>query len=118
MKRQKGFTLIELLVVITIIGILAVVGLTSYRVANQKARDSRRQADIQAIRSALEAYMGENGVYPDTLDEANDFFSERSQPTDPQTDVNYDYSCEDVSCSSYVLYFSPEIGEGTTYYNP
>jgi general secretion pathway protein G len=62
--KQKGFSLIELLVVITILGILAAIGLTSYRTANMKARDSRRQADIQQIRSALEMYRTENNVYP------------------------------------------------------
>lgn len=64
--EQKGFSLIELLVVITILGILAAIGLTSYRTANMKARDSRRQADIQQMRSALEMWRTDCGEYPNS----------------------------------------------------
>ena len=51
---KKGFTLIELLVVISIIGILAAFIVASFGSAQQKARDARRKADIDAIKKALE----------------------------------------------------------------
>jgi general secretion pathway protein G len=63
---QLGFTLIELLVAATILGILTTIGLASYRVANQKARDGKRKADMEQVRSALEIYRTEEGTYPDT----------------------------------------------------
>jgi len=65
--NQKGFTFIEILVVTTIIGILATIGLTSYQVANKKARDGKRRADIEQIRSALEMCRADNNVYPDDI---------------------------------------------------
>jgi prepilin-type N-terminal cleavage/methylation domain-containing protein len=65
--KNKGFTLIELLVVIAIIVILATLAMTSYRTANVRARDARRAADMEQVRSALELYRSDtslNGDYP------------------------------------------------------
>lgn len=64
MKFSKGFTLIELLVTITIISILAVIGLTTYGVFIKSARDARRESDLKFIQSALEQYHGDQKYYP------------------------------------------------------
>jgi prepilin-type N-terminal cleavage/methylation domain-containing protein len=65
---SKGFTLIELLVVITIIGILATGATTVYTTAQQKARDSVRQSDVMAVKSATEQYYSDNTKYPTVAD--------------------------------------------------
>ena len=52
-QYRPGFTLIELLVVISIIGILAAFIVASFTSAQQKARDSRRKADLDATKKAL-----------------------------------------------------------------
>src|SRR3989344_4486789 len=52
-KAIHGFTLIELLVVISIIGILAAFIVASFTSAQQKARDSKRKADLDAVKKAL-----------------------------------------------------------------
>lgn len=62
-KIVKGFTLIELLVVIGIIALLATVGMASYRSVNQRSRDSKRQADLEQVRAALEQYRTDEGCY-------------------------------------------------------
>ncbi len=64
-KNAKGFTLIELLVVITIIGILAVGGTTVYTSQIQKARDTTRITDIEAIKNGIEQVYQDKGSYPD-----------------------------------------------------
>ncbi|MCX6816490.1 MAG: prepilin-type N-terminal cleavage/methylation domain-containing protein [Candidatus Beckwithbacteria bacterium] len=64
--RQRGFTFIEMLVVVTIIAVLTMVGIANFRVANQKARDGRRQGDLEQIRAALEMYRTDLKVYPTT----------------------------------------------------
>jgi prepilin-type N-terminal cleavage/methylation domain-containing protein len=68
MKNKKnGFTLIELIVSITIIAVLTVAGVLSYSGASKKARDSRRMADLEKIRIALELYrQGTGSSYPVT----------------------------------------------------
>ena len=50
---KRGFTLIELLVVIVIIGILTTIAVASFTSAQKKSRDSRRKADLDAVRKAL-----------------------------------------------------------------
>jgi prepilin-type N-terminal cleavage/methylation domain-containing protein len=63
-KRQTGFTIVELLIVIVVIGILAALVITTYSGIQQKARNTERQTDINAVQSQLEAYFALNGKYP------------------------------------------------------
>lgn len=64
-KYWSGFTLIELLVVIFIIGLLASIVVVSVNAARKKARDARRIADLDTVRTALEMYADANGgKYP------------------------------------------------------
>ena len=70
-KRQKGFTIVELLIVIVVIGILATLVIVTFTGIQQKARNTKRQTDINAVDSHVEAYFTENGYYP-TLAHLND----------------------------------------------
>jgi len=63
-KSKKGFTLIELLVVIAIIGLLSTIVMVFYGNAREKARDSRRLADLKQMQTALELYYTDEGDYP------------------------------------------------------
>ncbi len=107
----RGFTLIEMLVVVLIISVLAVLGLSSYRSANRNARDARRKADLEQVRSALEMYRTDKGYYPggDTavncsnMNNWNGLAGElapasgtkymESLPKDPDNSQTYDYQC-------------------------
>lgn len=64
LKKQKGFTLVELLIVIIIIGILATLVIVTFQGVQAKARDSKRQTDINALNSQIQAYYAEHGWYP------------------------------------------------------
>ncbi|MBP7768371.1 prepilin-type N-terminal cleavage/methylation domain-containing protein [Candidatus Woesebacteria bacterium] len=63
-SSKSGFTLIELLVSITIMGILAAIGLSSFNSAQIKARDAKRKSELASIARALELYNTDFGVYP------------------------------------------------------
>jgi prepilin-type N-terminal cleavage/methylation domain-containing protein len=86
---SKGFTLIELLVVITIIGILATGATAVYTSAQQKARDSIRQNDVLAVRSAVEQRFGDQAQYPETTELYSEIVTDgkymQDTPDDPKT---------------------------------
>jgi prepilin-type N-terminal cleavage/methylation domain-containing protein len=67
-KKEKGFTLIELLVVIAIIGALSSVVLSSLNSARGKARDAKRQSELDSMNTALELFYGTYGRYPSGAD--------------------------------------------------
>lgn len=68
MKTKKGFTLIELIVSIVIVALLSVVAMVNFSGSRAKARDSRRVADLEKIRMALEMARQLGTTYPSSLD--------------------------------------------------
>ena len=67
-KRESGFTIVELLIVIVVIGILAALVITTYSGIQAKARNSKRQTDVQSVQTQLEAYFAQQGHYPSLTD--------------------------------------------------
>jgi type II secretory pathway pseudopilin PulG len=86
--HSSGFTMIELLVVTTIIIVLTAVGLVSYQSAMRNARNGKRKADLESVRSALVLYRTDIGRYPientydDMLDTLGDYLT--NPPQDPK----------------------------------
>lgn len=66
-RKNKGFTLIELLVVIAIIGVLSTLAIIALGSARQKARDSKRVADLAQLSKALEVYYSDANAYPTVI---------------------------------------------------
>jgi prepilin-type N-terminal cleavage/methylation domain-containing protein len=63
-RRKRGFTLIELMVTISIIAVLAAVGLVVFTSVQKTGRISKRTQDLAAIRTAIELFKATNGFYP------------------------------------------------------
>lgn len=87
----RGFTLIELLVVISIIAILASIGMTVYTQSQKKARDAKRKADIDAISNAYEVNYIEGATNPYKL-LTTSMFSDGKIPLDPKNTSPYLYT--------------------------
>src|SRR5579884_4284551 len=67
-KRNQGFTIVELLIVIVVIGILALLVITTYAGIQSKARNAKRQTDIKSLQTQIEAFFSQNGYYPNLTD--------------------------------------------------
>ena len=63
-KHNSGFTIVELLIVIVVIGILALLVITTYSGIQAKARNSKRSSDVSTIQTQLEAFFQNSGYYP------------------------------------------------------
>ncbi|MBI3490486.1 MAG: prepilin-type N-terminal cleavage/methylation domain-containing protein [Acidobacteria bacterium] len=87
-RAQSGFTMIELLVVLTLIVVLASMGLTQYRHSVIYARESTLKEDLFRIRDAIDQYYADKGQYPSTLDALVSDGYLRKIPDDPFTKSN------------------------------
>lgn len=63
---RKGFTLVELMIAISIIAVIAAVGITSFSQSQKLARDSRRKQDLRSLSTALQLYYHRYGHFPCT----------------------------------------------------
>ena len=63
-KQHKGFTMIELMVGVSILAVLAIIGMTTYTQSQMRGRDLKRKQDIRAIAVALESYYQQYQHYP------------------------------------------------------
>ena len=85
LRRQAGFTLIELLIVLSIIVILASMGLAQYRNSLVRASEAVLKQDLFLMRDAIDQYYADKGSYPTSLDAlASDGYL-RKMPDDPFT---------------------------------
>ncbi|MDO3623887.1 prepilin-type N-terminal cleavage/methylation domain-containing protein [Ralstonia pseudosolanacearum] len=81
--RGAGFTLIELVVVMAIIGLLLTLALPRYFHSIERGKVQVQQQNIAVIRDAIDKYYGDNGQYPDTLDDLVAKRYLRGVPVDP-----------------------------------
>ena len=85
-KSSSGFTLIEVLIVVTLVVILASVGLATYTNSVQRTREAVLKEDLFRMRDAIDQFYADKNKYPQTL---SDLVSEkylREIPKDPITD--------------------------------
>ena len=106
--KQKGFTLIELLVVVAVIGILAAIVVVATGGVRQRARDTKRKADLSTIGRFMLAsacFVPQAGVgdydFAPLFDELTTTYPQYTQfvssvPVDPksgtETQSNYRYT--------------------------
>jgi general secretion pathway protein G len=84
----KGFTLIELLVVMAIIGTLLTIAVPRYFHSVDKSKEAVLHQNLALTRQAIDKYFGDNGRYPDNLDDLVKKKYLRSLPFDPIADSN------------------------------
>ena len=83
--RARGFTLIELMVVMVLIALLLTLAVPRYFGTIDIGKDRVQRQNIAAIRDAIDKYYGDQGKYPETLQDLVDKKYLRSVPVDPLT---------------------------------
>ena len=84
-STSAGFTLIELLVVISMISILAAMGVVQYRNSVQRTKEATLRKDLFEIRDVIDQYYADKGKYPASLDALVTDNYLRKIPEDPIT---------------------------------
>lgn len=121
---KNGFTLIELLVVISIIMVLSSLVLVTYQGVKTTARDGRRKADLEQIRSAIEIYRSDCNQYPPSLTWGSPLTGTgigscssspymAAVPQDPFSST-YSYRYSRLTTNTYILCAYLEAGAVTT----
>jgi general secretion pathway protein G len=88
MRRRcdgAGFTLIELLIVMSLITILAGIGLAVHANSQTRAKEAVLKEDLFRMRDAIDQYYADRNTYPPALDSLVSDKYLRAIPNDPFT---------------------------------
>lgn len=86
---RRGFTMIELLVVIVVLAALAGIMLPRFMDAGQRSRETALHGDLKLLRTAIEAFRQDTGLFPLTLADLA-ATAAPAQGNDGTNDVNLD----------------------------
>ena len=85
MKSIRGFTLIEVLIVVTLVVILASIGMPVYQNSVKRSREAVLKEDLFRMRDAIDQYYADKNKYPQSLQDLVTDGYLREVPKDPIT---------------------------------
>lgn len=88
LRQLAGFTLIELLIVMSLIVILAGIGLAVHANSQTRAREAVLKEDLFRMRDAIDQYYADKNAYPPSLEALAAEKYLRAVPNDPFTNSN------------------------------
>ena len=112
MESTKGVTLIELMIVLVIVGILAAVGVPSYRSYAINTSRTAAGVDIQELSLFLERAFSAQGRY-DNAGNPGNLVNPLPFASSPQGDANpkYNIAFQSLNATSYTLRATPTGGQ-------
>lgn len=63
-NRLRGFTLVEIMIVVVIIGLLAAIGMPTFRQVTMRSKATAMVNDIRQFTTSLQTYNHQNGRWP------------------------------------------------------
>jgi general secretion pathway protein G len=84
-RTRGGFTLIELMVVMSLIVLLASIGLTLYANSVIRSKEAVLKEDLFRMRDAIDQFYADKGMYPPSLQDLVSDKYLRALPVDPFT---------------------------------
>ena len=84
--RAAGFTLIELLVVVTLIVVLAGIGMSTYSTSVARAKEAVLRENLFRMRDSIDQFYADKGAYPPDLTSLVTEGYMRQIPKDPITE--------------------------------
>jgi general secretion pathway protein G len=104
-RQRFGFTLIELLVVLAIVSTLLLLVAPRYFHKVDAAKEAVLRDNLRSVRDVIDKFYGDNGRYPETLEELVEMKYLRGLPVDPITE----------SASTWQLVPVPDGYKGAVY---
>lgn len=86
LRHSQGFTLIELVVVVTLIVVLASIGLSTYTLSVRRAKEAVLREDLFRMKDAIDQFYADKGTYPPDLASLVTDGYMRQIPKDPITE--------------------------------
>jgi len=83
---QRGFTLIELLIVVTLVVVLAGIGMSTYSTSVTRAKEAVLRENLFRMRDSIDQYYADKGAYPPDLASLVTEKYLRQIPRDPFTE--------------------------------
>jgi general secretion pathway protein G len=84
-RNTRGFTIIELMIVMTVIVVLAGMGLVQYRNSIRRAQEAALKEDLFRLRDAMDQFYADKNKWPNDLSELVSEGYIREVPVDPIT---------------------------------
>lgn len=86
LRALRAFTLIELLVVLAIVALLLSISVPRYLRSVDASREAVLAENLRTVRETLDKFYGDQGRYPESLEELVEKRYLRSLPQDPITE--------------------------------
>lgn len=114
-RAGHGFTLIEMVVVMTLIALLLTLAIPRYFSVIDNGRLSVQRQNVATIRDAIDKFFGDQGKYPESLDELVAKRYLRQVPVDPVSEsTNWIVVAPLDSAQGAVFDVQPATKPGTT----